>query len=275
MFWSSVDEQQGEFEFEVTDLKGAKEAESVGVSSFQKKEKKKKWVSNPDDIVASVHTNDKGELYSNAVVDVFNYSMEEEANEETTFNIVEFIDDVFVRFFDPLTFLYVYFRHGYVEMQIRFMAPPPKQEFNDDDAINTKFYDPDDPPFTFPSSVFWILINLLNVIRLLIIASFFVGKIYDSDNVNRSRAPLYLFGITTLFYLLVLISMANKKALRKPSESKRLLLFKERRNEELLYGWLPLPWHVAVFELRLAAAVVGEDISSGYFTFKECNEEDE
>ena len=98
MFWSSVDEQQGEFELEVTDLRGGKEAESVGASSFQKK----KWVSNPDDIVASVHTNDKGELYSNAVVDVFNYSMKEEANEETTFNIVEFIDDVFVRFFDPL-----------------------------------------------------------------------------------------------------------------------------------------------------------------------------
>jgi len=42
---------------------------------------------------------------------------------------------------------------------------------------------------------------------------------------------------------------------------------RERRSEELFFGWLPLPWRVLIFELRLAAHQAGIDLEKSCFTF--------
>ena len=274
-FWSFSETNEVDDRVETVEIteiqKGSADEDSSPTES--REVKSWTWITHPDEISASIRVNEKGDLYSNAVIDVFNYDMKEEAEEETVFSWFGLLDDTFVRFLDPISYIYVYLQHGYFELQARLMVPPPADKVYDG-CINTLFHDPDEPPFVIPTALMYFVINLLNGIRWVMILSFYFGQLYSLKDQGKSRAPLYLFGVSFLFYWLVLLSMANKKALRKVSESKRLVLCKERRNEELIYGWLPLPWNLAVFELRLAAAKLGVDVSSGHFTFKECNEEE-
>jgi hypothetical protein len=52
-------------------------------------------------------------------------------------------------------------------------------------------------------------------------------------------------------------------------------LHRERRNEELFFGWLPLPWTVVLYELRLAAHQVGSlAIEAEYITFADTSVEE-
>ena len=87
-----------------------------------------------------------------------------------------------------------------------------------------------------------------------------------------TRAPLYHFVMSVVIYGLFLMSISNKKAFRKKSSEKRLRIHKERRNEEIFFGWLPLPKGLALFELRLAACKCGSDIKQKYLTFDTSSE---
>ena len=62
--------------------------------------------------------------------------------------------------------------------------------------------------------------------------------------------------------------LANKKALRKRASDSRLRAHRERRNEELINGWLPLPWFVALIEFRVTAAQTDTDLSRIFFSFR-------
>ena len=63
--------------------------------------------------------------------------------------------------------------------------------------------------------------------------------------------------------------LANKKALRKRASDSRLRAHRERRNEELINGWLPLPWFVALIEFRVTAAQTDTDLSRIFFSFRD------
>jgi hypothetical protein len=83
-----------------------------------------------------------------------------------------------------------------------------------------------------------------------------------------ARAPFYHFSFAVLIHAFFNVSLSMKKAFRKKSSIGRLHLHRERRSEELFFGWLPLPWNVALFQIRLANYMSGNmAIEREYITF--------
>ena len=191
-------------------------------------------------------------------VDPFRYEISAEADEELVFRAHKFIEDCFVNLCWPLSTVWVFARYGYEEMQIQSLAPPtPPKE----DAIDLRHHDPENPKHAINAKVFFTFGVVVGCLKFLLLLSFFMGgyQRMQADD-PRSWAPVYAFGLAMFVNFTITLTLANKKALRKTASVGRLLAHRERRNEELLFGWLPFPWWVAVFELRIAAHQVGLDL---------------
>ena len=196
-------------------------------------------------------------------IDPFNYDVAPEADEEMRFHWGPWIEDCFTQTFWPVSLAYVYTRYGYEGLQIQALAPPTPPK---DDALDLKHHDPE-APHTVPSLVFFYLATAVFVMKFVLLYCFFAGGYHEMrDDDARSWAPVYAFGLAMFANFTTTMVMANKKALRKRASLPRLISYRERRNEELLFGWLPFPWWVAVFELRVAAFQVGLDLNRR-FTF--------
>ncbi len=220
------------------------------------------------------------------------YSVADEANEKICFHFFPYVEDVLVNLFFPLSAIYIYAMYGLVGLQLRSLwppSPPAKLEMHDestldekedDEGLNTMFEDKDKPRWSMSALVFFVNGAIIGPsFRILWIALFFATKRYfiAVENINgksHSPATVYAFYLSALFYLLNILTLSNKKAFRKKSSLARLMLHKERRHEELFWGWLPLPWQLCVFELRLAAFKVGHtDLTKKWFVFNNCTEE--
>jgi len=135
------------------------------------------------------------------------------------------------------------------------------------------FHDPDQPKWAFSASEFYATTIFLMLIRGVWIGSFIVY--YLQYETGQSKAPLMAFGGSSLFFFTTNLALAMKKGHRKKSSQDRLLSHRERRHEEIFFGWLPLPWRLAVFELRVAACQVGIDLSECRLIFDESVSEEE
>ena len=172
-------------------------------------------------------------------IDPFNYDVAPEADEEMRFHWGPWIEDCFTQTFWPVSLAYVYTRYGYEGLQIQALAPPTPPK---DDALDLKHHDPE-APHTVPSLVFFYLATAVFVMKFVLLYCFFAGgyeRMRDDD--ARSWAPVYAFGLAMFANFTTTMVMANKKALRKRASLPRLISYRERRNEELLFGWLPFPW---------------------------------
>jgi hypothetical protein len=235
------------------------------------------------------------------LIDPWRYDIETEADEHSHFQVVTFIEDFLIALLHPLSLVYVYMRYGLIGLQVRSFFPPsrPRQTpatsstdtssesrnsssggtSESESKINSMFEDPDKPKWTFGAMQFFSASILVMLLRFTWIVSFLLSKSHSLGNtitasVGMSRAPIYAFSMTSLTTVLLLLSLSNKKAYRKKASFNRMLLHRERRMEELFFGWLPLPWQLAAFELRMAALKTGNvDLSRKRFTFASCNEE--
>ena len=52
------------------------------------------------------------------------YDISEEAAEPVRFHLDKYLEEIFVIVFYPISWIYVYFRHGYLKLQIMGLAPP-------------------------------------------------------------------------------------------------------------------------------------------------------
>lgn len=129
----------------------------------------------------------------------------------------------------------------------------------EDEKVDARFYDPEKPPYQPTAYEFYIVNNVFSTIRLVWFATSLSAGLFDLND-GQSRAPLYAFCSALLLVLLFLASLSMKKAFRTEAEAPRLQLHRERRCEELLFGWLPLPWRLVVWELRIAARRMNIDL---------------
>jgi len=228
-------------------------------------------------------------------VDPLTYDITEEANEKVKFHVFEFCEDFFVNLFYPFSILYILPFHGYLGLQVRGMAPPtelPTSKANtangkkedgtksteldgtavDEGDVNTVFTDTQKPKYNL--SAFHMFLTYFIPHTLFKWSWIFVYVATASENGSgASRVPMYVFFMSLLTNIFMNLNMANKKAYRKKAAADRLLLHKERRLEELFFGWLPMPWQLAAFELRVAALKNGHfDLNRKRFTFVSCTE---
>jgi hypothetical protein len=243
---------------------------------------------------------ESGKIDSN--IDPFTFDITEEAKEKVRFKLFDYVEDLFVNVCFPFSILYIYPRYGYLGLQIRGMAPPDsaasdsdsategynKEDKNatenaaynandddddddDDECVNTIFEDREKPAYNLKAIQFFAFTIVVNVLKYSYIVLYWAS---GSKSSSSSPATMYLFYFALLTFTLMNLSLSNKKAYRKQSSLERLLLHKERRLEELLFGWLPMPWQLAVFEFRLAAYNIGQlDLVEQKFTFPSCTEE--
>ena len=225
------------------------------------------FVTEPEDIEASINKHG----HSNVIIDVFNYNLKAEAREKLSFNFIAMIEDFLITLLYPVSILYAIPRFGVISVRrMGFLPPIPKKHRNEGE-FSTTFHDPEKPGYQISSFNIFSVTTFLGMLRFTVFISFIMSGVYNIEE-GISNAPLYLAGFTFVVVVLVLFSLSNKKAYRTKCSVKRLHMHRERRNEELFSGWLPLPWYLAVFELRLAAEKLGVDIIGGRFHFPLCSE---
>jgi len=246
-------------------------------------------------------------------VDPFTYDIIEEANEKVSFHAFEYVEEILCSFLFPFSILYIWPRYGWLGLQIRSFAAPdespspvdkarasngkkdaaaePVNEAEGSEAdgavasendINSIFTDAEKPSYAVNAFSFYLINCAVACVKLSWIGLFIATRtsslewniLHVNEGSGVSPVPMYLFCMSSLTFFLNVLSLANKKAFRKKSSQQRLMLHQERRLEELFYGWLPLPWQLVVFELRMAAYLTGKlELSRQRFTFASCTEE--
>jgi hypothetical protein len=196
-------------------------------------------------------------------IDPLTYDISKEATGKIRFSFTRWFEDVFINLFAPFSYLYVYFKYGSTGMKNRHLFTgfkPIKWNPIEHDAHPAKVQ--------MKAEMFFFTNVYHMVCKYVIVVCYVMGGYYkadDSHNSNRTHAPTYYVVLSATCFLSFLFLLGNKKALRCPESETRLLLQREKRNEELLNGWLPLPWWVAVFELRIAAVKAQLDLNSTIF----------
>lgn len=209
------------------------------------------------------------------IIDHLYYDVSKEAEEKVTFNAFSYIEDIFVNLLLPVSCIYVYYRYGYWGLQMRGMAPPssPSKDSKDDYHHH---HDPEEPKWAPPGFLFFLGSTITIILRAVLLTSFFMGgyaTLKTGDGI--ARAPFYHFCFALLVHAFFTVTLSMKKAFRKKSSMARLYLHRERRSEEIFFGWLPLPWNVALFQIRLASYLVGNiAIEKEYLVF-DCASVDE
>ena len=202
------------------------------------------------------------------------YDVSDEAEEKIYFHWNKYTEDILVQFFYPISGLYIWWRYGYNKLQIMGFAPPDPSSKGEDDVDDHKFVDPNNPGYHFIANDAWFAQKLQTFVKLWWVFSFFFGGSYSYSHLieqERCLSAYYMGWTSVFFYLLFVVTLSNKKAFRKESSETRMMLHRERRHEELFFGWLPLPKELAVMELRVAAHNINVDLHRKYFTFR-CSE---
>ena len=208
----------------------------------------------------------------NLVVDPLHYDVTEEAQERARFNVGAWVEDFFVSILHPVSLIYVYLRYGYTGLQLRGFAPPTPEPRLGRREVHV-FYDTDNPVYQPKAALFFSVSVVEAIFRIGLGVSFAYSSVWEyEEGDGKSRAPLYLFVMTCVVHVLFLMTRANKRAFRKKSSAGRMILHRERRNEEIFFGWLPLPKDVALFELRLAASRCGTKIEEKFITLDTSSE---
>ena len=204
-------------------------------------------------------------------LDVLKYDVSAEASEPVEFHFWQWFEEAQVIIWAPLSYLYVYARYGWVGMQIRSLAPPSKPENKDE--VDARFDDAEKPQWAPGGSQIFGFGTFMLVQKCILFVA--LGMHFSTKDAQQSsKTPGYCFCIFALLFVTISIAVANKKGFRKNATQSRMISHRERRAEELLFGWLPLPWRLAVFELRLAAHQVGVDLQTARFTFHGITVED-
>lgn len=180
-------------------------------------------------------------------IDPLLYDLTAEAEERIDFSKFIFIEEILVNLISPLSVPYLYWAYGAHDLRLRGFLPPK--------AGSVKFQDTTSIPSRKSATPMFVFVSQLisnTLIKWLAVVGFFFGG-YHRRIPGQTRIPLYYMILTGLCLVNSVMQLANKKALRRKASALRLELHHERRSEELLFGWLPLPWMVAVFELRMAA----------------------
>lgn len=203
------------------------------------------------------------------VIDHLFYDVAEEAEERVNFHLFEFFEDIIVNMFCPISGIYIYWMYGWFGLQMRGFAPPSVEKDAKEADNYHHHHDPESPKYQPPGVAFFMVNNVIAVIRAFWLAAFFMaGYATMNDGDGLARGPYYHFMFSVIVNGFFAISLSMKKAFRKKASEKRLYLQRERRAEELIFGWLPLPWNVALFQIRLAAYLVGKvAVESEYITF--------
>mmetsp|Transcript_30718 Transcript_30718/g.39595 ORF Transcript_30718/g.39595 Transcript_30718/m.39595 type:complete len:569 (+) Transcript_30718:628-2334(+) len=130
---------------------------------------------------------------------------------------------------------------------------------------NSLEHDVRPPSIQMKAEAFFFLNYFFMFARWIFLISYLFSFLYSNHHKNQTKATQYLLFLVVCCYSTYLFLLANKKSLRNKESETRLLLHREKRNEELLNGWLPLPWWVAIFELRVAAHKAQLDLKSKVF----------
>jgi hypothetical protein len=220
------------------------------------------------------------------MVDPFHYDVSAEAIMPARWSFHRFAEDLLVNLFAPLSYLYILARYGYRELQMSsFVLPAQEESRAKVGYISSDFHDPQKPAHAPSASmVVGIVISnwLFKVMWLVARICDWQHQLREADvslqqhhNHGYSQAPTNCFILGGVVLFLNLCTAANKKATRSSATSVRMLLHRERRNDELFFGWLPLPWRLSVFELRIAAYRAGKiDLNKERFKFNSCSTEE-
>jgi hypothetical protein len=101
---------------------------------------------------------------------------------------------------------------------------------------------------------------------------------YVVDHTSGSETKVLTVAASQLGWYIVLgncllfFTVSLKIATRRKAALTRLTTTLAKRDEELLNGWIPMPPWVAIFEMRLAAAMVHHDVSLKLL-FRRCSVE--
>jgi hypothetical protein len=206
-------------------------------------------------------------------VNAFTYDVTAEADEDVKFHGWNFLEEWFILSFFPFSFIYLLCRYDVESIRTMHFLPPPKEKRSG--APNTKHIDPEEQRFQMSAGEFFNQSTFITMLRLFAAVSYVPWKVAqlsacDQQGACRhSKAPDYSFRLFMFVNVMMSAAQSFKKAFRKKSSLKRLESLRERRNEELLWGWLPMPWWLIIFELRIAARQVGANLKTGKFLFKD------